>query len=105
MLSEDIWPVAQFSRLSFDTTCLYVFAENKLISNVKKVSFFLEHPVNGNLTTVATNFVKFICIELGMLTWLITNPFAASVLILVTSVPRDPFTYKLEGCYLHLQMW
>ena len=45
MLSKDIWPVAQFSRLSFDTTCLYVFAENKLISNVKKVFFFLEHPV------------------------------------------------------------
>ena len=40
MLSKDIWPVAQFSRLSFDTTCLYVFAENMLISNVKKVSFF-----------------------------------------------------------------
>ena len=47
---QDIWPVAQFSRLSFDTTCLYVFAENKLISNVKKVSFFLEHPVFTNDT-------------------------------------------------------
>ena len=46
MLSKDIWPVAQFPRLSFDTTCLYVFAENKLISKVKKVSFFLEHPVD-----------------------------------------------------------
>ena len=44
MLSKDIWPVAQFSRLSFDTTCLYVFAENKLISNVKKVSFFFGTP-------------------------------------------------------------
>ena len=48
MLSKDIWPVAQFSRLSFDTTCLYVFTENKLISNVKKVSFSFVTPCNSS---------------------------------------------------------
>ena len=55
MLSKDIWPVAQFSRLSFDTTCLYVFAENKLISNVKKVSFFFGTPC---ISTLKTNVTK-----------------------------------------------
>ena len=33
------------------------------------------------------------------------NPFVASVSILVIADPRDPFTYKLEGCHKHLQMW
>ena len=56
MLSKDMWPVAQFSRLSFDTTCLYVFAENKLISNVKKVSFFWN---TLHLRSLCSNFVQF----------------------------------------------
>ena len=42
---------------------------------------------------------------MDMLTWLMTNPFVASVLILGITDPRDPFTYKLEGCCKHLQMW
>ena len=58
MLLKDIWPVAQFSRLSFDTTCLYVFAENKLISNVKKVSFFLEHPVHRLVQLCFTHVIS-----------------------------------------------
>ena len=43
-----------------------------------------------------SNFVKIICIELDMLTWLMTNPFFASVLILVIADPRNAFTYILE---------
>ena len=46
MLSKDIWPVAQFSRISFDTTCLYVFAENKLISSVKNTKLIQSYILN-----------------------------------------------------------
>ena len=65
MLSKDIWPVAQFSRLSFDTTCLYVFAKNKLISIVKKVSFYgnpvyLKRPWHRYFPV---NFAKFLRIS------------------------------------------
>ena len=44
------------------------------------------------------NFVKTICIRLDMLTWLMAIPFVASVLIQVIAHPRNPFTYKLNGC-------
>ena len=63
MLSKDIWPVAQFSRVSFDTTGLYVFAEDKLISNGKKVSFFFGTPVRFKkiaLVFKSKNVVSFI---------------------------------------------
>ena len=48
---------------------------------------------------------KTICIELDMLIWLMTKPFITSVLILVIADPRDPFSYKMERCCKHLQMW
>ena len=32
-------------------------------------------------------------------------PFVASVLILVIPDPRDSFTYDLEGCCKHVQIW
>ena len=71
------------------------------IKNSSSVEMF-KHKISGCLTTVTANFVKIICIELDMLvTWLMTNPFVASVLILVIADPRDPFTYKLEGCCKH----
>ena len=54
---------------------------------------------------MTANFVKIICIEMDMLTWLMTNPFLALVLILVIRNSRDPFTYKLEVCCKRLQMW
>ena len=47
---------------------------------------------------MTANIVKIICIELDMLIRLMTNPFVASVLILGIADPRDPLTYKLEGC-------
>ena len=49
-------------------------------------------------------FVKICCIDLDMLTWLMTNPFVSSVLILVIAGPRNRFTYKLEGCCKILQI-
>ena len=58
MLSKDIWPVAQFSRLSFDAPFLYVFAENKLISNVKKASFFFGTPCSTPYLNTAVVRVK-----------------------------------------------
>ena len=61
--------------------------------------------MRGSLTTVTANFVNIICIELDILTWLMTKPFVASVLILVIADTRDPLTYTLEGCCRHLQMW
>ena len=56
-----------------------------------------KNKVSGSPTTVTANFVKIICIELDMLTWLMTNPFVTSLLILVIANPWHPFTYKLEG--------
>ena len=47
--------------------------------------------VSRSRTTVTVNFVKNICIELDMLTWLMTNPFVASVMILLIADPMDPF--------------
>ena len=41
-------------------------------------------------------FVRTICIELDMLTWLVTNPFSSSVLILVIADTRDTFKYQLN---------
>ena len=38
---------------------------------------------SGSLMIGIANFVKIICIELDILTWLMINPFIASVLILV----------------------
>ena len=61
-----------------------------------------KNQVSGSLTTVTANFIKIICIKLDMLTWLMTNSFVASVLILAITDPRDPFTYELEGCCKHL---
>ena len=52
-----------------------------------------------------SNLDKIICIEMDMLTWLMTNPFIASILILVITDPRDSVTCKLGGCCKHLQMW
>ena len=64
-----------------------------------------KNKISGSLTTVAANFVYVICVELNMLTWLMTNPFVASVLILVIVDPRDPLTYQQEGCCKQFQMW
>ena len=74
------------------------------IKNSSSVEMFKSR-ISGSLTTVTANFVKIVCIELDMLTWLMTNPFVASVLILVIADPRDPLTHKLEGCCKHIQMW
>ena len=74
------------------------------IKNSSSVEMF-KNRISGSLTTVTANFVKIVRIELDMLTWLMTNPFVASVLILVIADLRDPLTHKLEGCCKHIQMW
>ena len=66
------------------------------LKNSSTVEMFKDK-ISGSLTAVTVNFVKIICIELDMLTWLITDPFVASLLILVIADLKDPFTYKLEG--------
>ena len=57
------------------------------------------------LATVTANFVKVIFIELDMLNRLMTNSVVVSVLIQAIADSRNLFTYKLEGCRNHLQMW
>ena len=57
------------------------------------------------LATVTANFVKVIFIELDMLNRLMTNSVVVSVLIQAIAGSRNLFTYKLEGCRNHLQMW
>ena len=61
--------------------------------------------VSESLASVTANVVKIICLQLDMLTWLMTNPFVAAVLIQVIVDHTDPFTYKLERCCKHLLMW
>ena len=56
------------------------------IKNSSSVEMF-KNRISGSLTTVTANFVKILGIELDMLTWLMTNPFVASVLILVIADP------------------
>ena len=74
------------------------------IKNSSSFEMF-KNKISGSLTTVTANFVMIICIELEMLTWLMINPFVASVLTLAIAYPKDPFTCKLQGCCKHLQMW
>ena len=46
--------------------------------NSSSVEIF-KNAVSGSLTIVTAAFVKITCVELDMLTWLITNPFVASL--------------------------
>ena len=73
------------------------------IKNFSSVELFKNK--SGSLTTVTANFVKIIFIELDMLTRLMTNSVVVSVLIQAIADSRNLFTYKLEGCRNHLQMW
>ena len=75
------------------------------IKNSSSIEMFKNKIRMWELKTLTANFIKIICIGLNVLTWLMTNPFVASVLILVIADPRDPFTYKLEGFCEHVQMW
>ena len=78
---------------------------NYLYLHSKGDAEIIKNTISGSLTIVTANFVKIICIELDMLHWLMTNSFVASVFILAILDPWNSFTYKLEGCCKHLQMW
>ena len=75
------------------------------IKNSSTVEKFKNEISNWKHNGCDCKFCQDYLYRIGILTWLMTNPFAASVLILVIPDPNDPFTYKLEGCCKHLQMW
>ena len=73
-----------------------LYALSKKITIALSMIYLRKVSLSVLTTENLSNFVKIICIELDMLTWLMTNPFFASVLILVIADPRNAFTYILE---------
>ena len=92
VLSYNLRSITDFFRntvntTKFDLNSLRYFAVPKCL-NIKQVI--------GSLTSVTATFLKIICIALDMLTWLMTNLFIASVLIMIIEDPWNTFTYVMR---------
>ena len=74
------------------------------IKNSSCAEMFKNKISSGCLTTVTANFFKMNLFRIAYVTWFMTNPFFAAVLILFITDPRNSFPYQLQGYCRLLQM-